>query len=117
VGNDNSFRLYVWQRATAILMVPFIAAHLVLIFYTTRHQLAAGDILARTRGSFAWATFYSTFVGLAAIHGAIGVRSVLSDWVRTSDTVRNAVMWIFGVLLVLLGLRAVAAVIWPGMLG
>ena len=117
MGNDNSFRLYVWQRATAILMVPLIATHLVLVIYATRHQLTAGDILARTRGSFAWAAFYSAFVGAAAIHGAIGVRSVMSDWVRTSDTVRNCVMWVFGVLLALLGLRAVAAVIWPGMLG
>jgi fumarate reductase subunit C len=113
---DQSFRLYIWQRASAALMVPFIAAHLVLMFYATRHQLTAADILARTRGSVGWAAFYSAFVLLAAVHGAIGVRTVMADWVPSAERVRDAVMWGFGVLLAVLGLRAVAAVIWPGML-
>jgi fumarate reductase subunit C len=95
-------------------MVPFIAAHLLLIFYATRHHLTAADILARTRGSLGWAAFYSAFVLLAATHGAIGVRSVMADWARTSDGVRDAVMWGFGLLLAILGMRAVMAVVWPG---
>jgi fumarate reductase subunit C len=113
---DQSFRLYIWQRVSAAAMVPFIAAHLVLMFYATRQQLTAADILARTRGSVGWAAFYGAFVLLAAVHGAIGVRTVMADWVRTNDRVRDAVMWGFGVLLTGLGLRAVAAVIWPGAL-
>jgi fumarate reductase subunit C len=113
---DQSFRLYVWQRASAALMVPFIAVHLALMFYATRQQLTAEDILARTRGSMSWALSYGTFVLLAAVHGAIGVRTVMADWVRTGDRVRDAVMWAFGVLLAGLGFRAVIAVIWPGML-
>jgi fumarate reductase subunit C len=113
---NQSFRLYIWQRASAALMVPFIAAHLVLMFYATRQQLTAADILARTRGSIGWAAFYGAFVLLAAVHGAIGVRTVMADWVSTPDRVRDAVMWGFGVLLAMLGLRAVVAVIWPGML-
>ena len=113
---DQSFRLYVWQRASAALMVPFIAAHLVLMFYATRQQLTAADILARTRGSLSWAAFYSAFVVLAAVHGAIGVRTVMADWVPSVERVRDGVMWAFGLALTVLGLRAVAAVIWPGML-
>jgi fumarate reductase subunit C len=113
---DQSFRLYVWQRASAALMVPLIAAHLVLMFYATRQQLTAADILTRTRGSVGWAAFYGTFVLLAAVHGAIGVRTVMADWVPTGERVRNAVMWGFGLLLTGLGLRAVVAVIWPGVL-
>jgi fumarate reductase subunit C len=113
---DQSFRLYVWQRTSAALMVPLIAAHLALIFYATRQQLTAADILSRTRGSAAWAAFYGAFVLLAAVHGAIGIRTVLTDWVRTSELTRDAVMWGFGVLLAALGLRAVVAVIWPGSL-
>ena len=44
-------RLYVWQRATAALMVPLLLVHLAVIFYATRKGLSAADILARTRGS------------------------------------------------------------------
>jgi fumarate reductase subunit C len=113
---DQSFRLYIWQRLSAAAMVPFIAVHLMLMFYATRQQLTAADILARTRGSFLWATFYGSFVLLAAVHGAIGIRTVLTDWVGTSDRVRDAMMWGFGSLLAVLGFRAVVAVIWPGAL-
>jgi fumarate reductase subunit C len=113
---DQSFRLYIWQRASAALMVPFIVVHLVLMFYATRQQLTAADILARTRGSVGWAAFYGAFVLLAAVHGAIGVRTVMADWVPSAERVRDVAMWGFGVLLTGLGLRAVVAVIWPGML-
>jgi uncharacterized membrane-anchored protein len=51
-------RLYVWQRLTAAIMAPLVLAHIVVIFYATRKGLSAADILARTRGSFAWASFY-----------------------------------------------------------
>lgn len=108
-------RHYVLQRMTAALMVPLIAVHLVVIFYATRKGLSAADILARTRGSVVWGLFYATFVIAAAVHGAIGVRSVLREW-GPKALAHNArgldlVMWGFGALLVLLGLRAVAAVV------
>ncbi len=69
-------RLYVLQRTTAVLMVPLIAVHLILIFYATSRGLSAAEILGRTRGSLAWGLFYGAFVVAAAMHGAIGVRGV-----------------------------------------
>jgi fumarate reductase subunit C len=69
--------LYVWQRSTAALMVPLVLLHVAVIFYATRKGLTAADILARTRGSLAWASFYSVFVIAVAVHAAIGVRNVL----------------------------------------
>ena len=108
-------RLYVLQRLTAALMVPLIAVHLIVIFYATRKGLSAADILGRTRGSFIWGLFYATFVIAAAIHGAIGVRSVLREWgpksLAHSERGLDLVMWGFGGLLLLLGFRAVAAVV------
>ncbi len=109
-----SFRLYAWQRITAMMMVPFIALHVAVIFYATNHALTAADILARTRGSSSWAAFYGAFVVLASIHGAIGVRSVLADWTPFGDKTNDAVMWLFGVVLAVLGMRAVWAVVLPG---
>lgn len=110
----TALRLYVLQRGTAMLMVPMIAVHLAVIFYATSNGLSAADILGRTRGSVVWALFYQTFVIAAAIHGAIGVRSVAKDWLKASPAMQSALMWGFGAVLLLLGTRAVVAVIVPG---
>ena len=108
-------RLYILQRLTAALMVPLILGHLIVIFYATRKGLSAADILGRTRGSFWWALYYGVFVLAAALHGAIGVRSVASEWAprALSRNLRalDFLMWAFGIALALLGLRAVAAVV------
>jgi fumarate reductase subunit C len=106
-------RLYLWQRLTAALMVPLVIAHIALILYATGHGLSAADILGRTRGSIGWALFYGFFVVLAAVHGSIGVRAVASEWTRLRGGGLDLLMWAFGLLLLLLGLRAVAAVVLP----
>jgi fumarate reductase subunit C len=106
-----SFRLYMVQRLTAVAMVPFLVAHLVLILYATRHGLSAADILARTRGSLSWGAFYVVFIALAATHGAIGVRNVVNEATKLTAPTLNLIMWTFGSLLALLGLRAVMAVV------
>jgi succinate dehydrogenase subunit C len=104
-------RLYVWQRATAAFMVPLVLLHVAVIFYAARRGMTAADILARTRGSLVWAALYGTFVVAAAIHAAIGVRNVLVEWSPLRDRSAGIIAAMFGVLLLILGLRAVAAVV------
>jgi fumarate reductase subunit C len=106
-------RLYVWQRATAALMVPLVLVHIAIIFYATRKGLTAADILSRTRGSLLWASFYGAFVVAVAIHGSIGVRNVLAEWFPMSERHAGIFAIIFGCCLLALGLRAVAAVTLP----
>lgn len=106
-------RLYIWQRLTAALMLPLMLIHLAVIFYATRKGLNGADILARTRGSIAWALFYGAFVVAAAIHASIGLRNVVSEWMRISPRNASAAAVIFGAALIVLGLRAVAAVVLP----
>jgi fumarate reductase subunit C len=104
-------RLYVWQRATAALMVPLVAIHIAVIFYATRQGLSAADILSRTRGSIAWGAYYGLFVAAVSIHAAIGVRNVLVEWSPLSDRRAGYSALAFGLLLAALGARAVAAVV------
>jgi fumarate reductase subunit C len=104
-------RLYILQRATAAVMAPLVLAHVGVIFYATRHGLSAADILGRTRGSIGWGLFYALFVLAAATHGAIGVRVVASEWTPLRGVRLDALMWGFGAILAVLGLRAVAAVV------
>jgi fumarate reductase subunit C len=75
-------RLYILQRATALIMAPLVLAHLVIVFYATNRGLSAADILGRTRGSIGWGAFYTLFVLAAATHGAIGVRVIAAEWAR-----------------------------------
>jgi fumarate reductase subunit C len=106
-------RLYLWQRASAMLLVPMIAVHLAVIFYAMDQGLTADAMLSRTRGSVAWGLFYGLFVLLAAMHASIGVRNVLCEWGRLRDRAAGQVALLFGAALVVLGLRAVAAVVMP----
>jgi fumarate reductase subunit C len=104
-------RLYVLQRATAAIMAPLVLAHIVVIFYATSRGLSAAEILGRTRGSIGWGLFYGLFVLAAATHGAIGLRAIASEWSPLRGAQLDALMWVFGVGLAALGLRAVAAVV------
>jgi fumarate reductase subunit C len=103
-------RLYVWQRLTAAIMLPLVLLHIAVIFYASRKGMTAADILARTRGSIVWASFYGVFVVAAAIHAAIGVRNVVVEWSPLEDRGAGILAIVFGMALLILGLRAVAAV-------
>jgi fumarate reductase subunit C len=106
-------RLYLWQRATAAVMAPLVVLHIAVIFYATRHGMSAADILSRTRGSIAWAAFYGLFVVAVSIHASIGVRNILSEWTPLNDRRIDAFAVFFGLMLAVLGLRAVVAVVLP----
>jgi fumarate reductase subunit C len=104
-------RLYILQRATAALMLPLVAVHVAVIFYAMGRGLTAADILGRTRGSLLWASFYGLFVIAAAIHASIGIRNIVAEWSPMSERQAGILAALFGVLLMMLGLRAVAAVV------
>jgi fumarate reductase subunit C len=106
-------RLYLWQRLTAALMLPLVLVHLAVVFYASQKSLAAADILARTRGSLAWGAFYGLFVVAAAVHAPIGLRTVLCEWTPLPARICAFAASAFGLLLLALGLRAVAAVVLP----
>ena len=104
-------RLYVWQRATAAVMAPLVLVHIAVIFYATRQGLTAADILSRTHGSIVWAAYYGLFVAAVSIHAAIGMRNILSEWSPLGERRAGTFAIGFGLLLAVLGLRAVSAVV------
>lgn len=106
-----TLRLYFWQRLSAAIMAPMVLVHLAIIFYATREGLSAADILSRTRGSIGWFLFYGLFVLAAAVHASIGVRNILSEWSPLKERESGFAAGIFGLLLFVLGLRAVIAVV------
>jgi len=106
-------RLYLMQRVSAAVMAPLVAVHLGGMFYASARGLSAAEILGRTQGSIGWALFYGLFVLAAAVHAAIGMRSVLTEWTPLARRVRDLLACGLGLALAGLGLRAVAAVTLP----
>lgn len=103
-------RLFLLQRATALLLAPLVVAHLVLILVAVEGGLTAAEILGRTRGSVGWALFYGVFVLAAAVHAPIGLRNVLREHAGWRGRRLDVAMLVLGLVLAVLGLRAVIAV-------
>jgi len=103
-------KLFLLQRLTAMLMVPFIFVHIGMIIYAVRGGLSAAEILGRTQGNGWWIAFYALFVISASIHAPIGIRKVLREWAGLSYRVLNVLAIALGLLFLILGLRAVVAV-------
>ena len=72
-------RLYLLQRLSAMVLAPLVLLHLGVIVYAVQDGLSAAEILARTRGNLTWTATYGVFVLAAAVHGAIGLRSIAGE--------------------------------------
>ncbi|MDE8346162.1 MAG: succinate dehydrogenase [Acidocella sp.] len=98
--------LFIAQRMTAVILAFAVAIHLVTIIYAAQHGLTAGHILQRTHGNLAFLALYSTFVIAAAIHGPIGLRNILREWLGWWGHRIDASLFAFALMLLALGLRA-----------
>ena len=107
---QREVRLWVAQRATAAILAVCVIVHLITIVQAVQGGLSAAEILERTRGNVPWAAFYAVFVIAAALHGAIGLRNVLTEWLRLRADIAEVAVTVFAFVLTLIGLRAVAAV-------
>ena len=104
-------RLYLAQRISAMIMVPLVLIHLATIIYAVQDGLDAAEILARTQGSIVWGTLYALFVLAVSVHAAIGLRVVVYEWLKLRGIGLDIFTWAVGLGLMLLGGRAVVAVV------
>ena len=107
-------RLFLLQRLSAMLLLPLVCIHLLLILYAARQGITAEQILARTSGSVFWALSYGLFAFLVAVHAPIGLRNVMFEWLSWPKPIINKISIALFLLFLVLGLRSVAAVIAPG---
>ncbi len=106
-------QVYHWaaQRFSAMVLAVCVLVHLVTLVYAVRGGLSATEILGRTRGSFGWGAFYTIFVLAVAIHAPIGLRAVLSETLGWRGALLNAAVGVATLVVLVLGLRAVWAVV------
>ncbi len=103
-------RLFALQRLTAMVMAPFVLVHVGVVIYAVRGGLTAGEILSRTEGNWLWIVFYGLFVVSVSLHVPIGLRNILIEWLKLGRPAASVVGLAFGAALLVLGMRAVAAV-------
>jgi fumarate reductase subunit C len=90
-----------------------VLVHLAVIVYAVRGGLSAEHILARTRGNWGFGLFYATFVVACAVHVPPGLATIAREWLGWSKPLALNVGRLFGLLLLVMGLRAVFAVVVP----
>jgi len=103
-------RLYMLQRITALIMVPLVLGHIAVMIYAIQGGLSTAEILGRTQGSLFWFLFYGSFVVAVSLHAAIGLRVIVHEMLKVKGRALTVFTIGVGVILLLLGMRAVMAV-------
>lgn len=103
--------LFVAQRISALVLAPLVLLHLAVIVYAVQGGLSAAEILGRTRGSVLWGGVYGLFVLAVAVHGPIGLRTILREMTLWRGRSLDLAAAVLGLFLLAAGLRAVAAVV------
>ncbi len=101
--------LWIAQRGAALVLALCVAMHLGTIIYAVHRGLSAASILARTQGNVAWLLFYLLFATAAAIHGGIGLRTIIRETTTWRGASLEAAVGAFIVLVAFAGWRAAEA--------
>jgi fumarate reductase subunit C len=103
-------KLWYAQRLSAMVLALCVVVHLCVIVYAARGGLTAAELLGRTRGNLAFALYYLAFVIACAVHVPIGLKAIAREWFGWRDRSADAGAVIFGIVVLVLGLRAIYAV-------
>jgi fumarate reductase subunit C len=103
--------LYLAQRLSAVVMIPLVLGHLILMIVAIQNGLTASEILGRTQGSLFWGAYYGLFVLAVSVHAAIGLRNIAAEAFRWRGLGLDLAMAVIGAGLLLMGGRAVLAVV------
>lgn len=110
-GAARQARLWYLQRISAMALALGVLVHLAVILYAVRGGLTGAEILGRTHGNWAFGLFYALFVLACAVHVPIGFAKVAQEWLGWSDIAAESTAIAFGLLIAVMGLRAVYAVV------
>jgi fumarate reductase subunit C len=101
--------LWIAQRAAGLTLALAVSLHLATIIYAVHRGLSAAAILARTHGNAAWLVFYAIFAAAAAIHGGIGLRTIIRETTTWRGASLEAAVAAFVILATVAGWRATEA--------
>ncbi len=100
-----------WQRVSAMVLALCVLVHLGVLVYAVRGGLSAAGILGRTQGNWGFAAFYAVFVIACAVHVPVGLANIAREWWGLNEGVALWLARAFALLLLVMGLRALWAVV------
>jgi fumarate reductase subunit C len=100
-----------WQRISAMVLALCVLVHLGVMMYAVRGGLSAAEILGRTQGNWGLGFFYVVFVIACAVHVPVGLSNIAREWWGWGESVALWLSRLFGLLLLVTGLRAVWGVV------
>lgn len=104
---DLSLFRWLLQRITAILLVLFLAIHIITIHFIPAEVVNLDNVMGRIHGSTFWLIFYGLFLITALFHGLNGVYEIIIDY-NPPTVLRRTVTVLFcllGVAAFVLGLQ------------
>jgi fumarate reductase subunit C len=101
--------LWIAQRAAGLVLALAVTLHIATIIYAVHRGLSAAAIFGRTQGNIAWLVFYTVFAAAAAIHGGIGLRTIVRETTSWRGASLETAIAAFIVLATIAGGRAAAA--------
>ena len=101
--------LWIVQRGAALVLALAVTVHLATIIYAVRQGLSAAAILARLQGNDAWLGFYLVFATAAALHGGIGLRTIVRETTSWRGPSLEVAVGAFILLVAFAGWRAAGA--------
>jgi fumarate reductase subunit C len=101
--------LWIMQRAAAVFLAGAVVVHLATIIYAVGHGLSAVAILGRIHGNVPWLGFYILFALAAALHGGVGLRTIVREMTRWRGSSLDVAVAGFSVFLAVAGCRAALA--------
>jgi fumarate reductase subunit C len=104
-------KLWYWQRMSAMVLALAVLVHLVVIIYAVRGGLSGAEILGRTHGNWLFGMFYAVFVLACAVHVPIGLSNIAQEWLGLPARLAGWLAALFGLVLLVTGLRAVYGVV------
>ncbi len=103
-------KIYIWQRLSALVMVPLVIGHLAVMIYAINGGLSVAEILGRTQDSIAWLLFYGSFVLAVSVHASLGLAVISAEWFGLTPKIASYLSLIIGLVLLAMGSHAIWAV-------
>lgn len=104
-------KLWLAHRLSAMALGLFVLIHLITMIVVIQGGLSAAEIMDRTSSNVLVMVFYGLFVIAAAVHGAIGLRTVSQEVLKWRGASLDMVILAFFVLLSGLGMVAIKGLV------
>jgi fumarate reductase subunit C len=95
------------MRISSMVLALCVLVHVATIIYAVRGGLSASEILGRTHGSWLAGAFYGVFAIACAVHVPLGLAAVGTEWLRMRERTALIAACVIGLVILVMGLRAV----------